>query len=222
MIKAHIENIVNEALIELGLTDTSMIPIFTVWAYEAQRSIGISGLQKKETDWKRIDNFVLRKPKDIFAPVRVIISKDKSDCLLPYIDSSKIQCGCCENCLTQCEITMGETANTYFLSGNAGEYMHYKIVYYGLPIDEEGKPVVDERNQRAVKQYISYMWTKRERKRDRKGVPQSEVESEYNIWVRLKGEAQGEQKMIGPLDMREIARIFLNAGVPPIGREYHD
>lgn len=218
MIQAYIENIVNEALVELGLIDTSMIPIFTVWAYEAQRSIGINGLQKKETDWKRIDNFTLKKPKDLFAPVRVIISKNMKDCYLPYIDSDKIKCGCCENCETQCEITMGENHNSYFLSSNAGEYMYYKVVYFGLPIDEEGKPVIDERNQRAAKQYINFMWTKRERKRDRKNVPQSEVDSEYDRWLRLKNEAIGEKNMLHPIDMREIGRIFLNAGVSPIGR----
>lgn len=213
MSKISLGHIISEVQIELGLSDSSTTALFKVWAYDAQRSIGYSDLYTKETVWKNLEGNAIKKPKDMAIPITVSLSSNKTDCVEPVFRGEFSKCGCTTNYNSSCEIAMDENDVEFYFSDN--NYRYAKIKYVSHPVDENGEPLLDEANARAIKQYINYMYTRRERKKNRKSVPQSEVDSEYQIWVRLRNEAIGESNMPKPHQMKEIGEKWMNTGITP-------
>ena len=76
-----------------------------------------------------------------------------------------------------------------------------------------GEPLIDDSCKRAVKQYVNYRITVRDRKRDRNKVPMSEVDYERQQWVILKNQAAGRINMPTLLEMPSIVKQFYNAGI---------
>lgn len=211
--KVALKHIIAEAQAELGLSDNSTTALFKVWAYDAQRSIGFSDLYKVEGDWQLIENNSLKKPLNLAVPISISLSSDKENCIEPVFNSDLEQCGCTSNFNSECEVIMGENETEFYFSSNAIEYKYGKIDYVSLPMDKEGNPLIDEVCAKAVKQYINYMHTRRQRKINRKSVPQSEVEAENNRWIRMKMEAIGNVNLVSPTQLKGIANKWLNYGI---------
>lgn len=209
-----IKEIVSEIILELGLPDANDTPIIKVWAMEGMGEIGNSRLQQRETDWMLVQDLAITKPKDMIAPLKVVLSIDKKHCIMPYISERLVRCGCCENSKNNhCEVTMGETQTEFYFSSNALKYNACKIYYIGMPCDENGEPLIDDSAKRAVKQYVNMKITSRDRKRDRTKVPMSEVDYERQQWVILKNQAAGRINMPTLIEMPSIVNQFYNAGV---------
>jgi hypothetical protein len=208
-----IKELISEIILELAMPDANDTPILKVWAMEGMGEIGNSRLQAFETDWMLVDDLQVCKPKNMSAPIKVILSIDKQHCVEPYIDPKLIRCGCCDNCHSTCEITMGENQTHFYFSSNALSHNTCKIQYIGLPCDENGEPLIDDSCKRAVKQYVNYRVTVRDRKRDRNKVPMSEVDYERQQWVILKNQAAGRINMPTLLEMPSIVSQFYNAGI---------
>jgi len=208
-----IKELISEIILELALPDANDTPIIKVWAMEGMGEIGNSRLQAFETDWIYFDDLQVCKPKNMIAPIKVILSIDKKHCVEPYIDPKLVRCGCCDNCHSHCEITMGENQTHFYFSSNASHHNACKIQYIGLPCDEDGEPLIDDSCKRAVKQYVNYRITVRDRKRDRNKVPMSEVDYERQQWVILKNQAAGRINMPTLLEMPSIVKQFYNAGI---------
>lgn len=208
-----IKEIISEIILELALPDANDTPIIKVWAMEGMGEIGNSRLQAFETDWIYFDDLQVCKPKNMIAPIKVILSIDKKHCVEPYIDPKLVRCGCCDNCHSHCEITMGENQTHFYFSSNASHHNACKIQYIGLPCDEDGEPLIDDSCKRAVKQYVNYRITVRDRKRDRNKVPMSEVDYERQQWVILKNQAAGRINMPTLLEMPDIVKQFYDAGI---------
>lgn len=211
-----IKQLISEIILELGLPDNNDIPIIKVWAMEGMGEIGNSRLQARETDWMLVQDLAIRKPVDMIAPLQVILSIDKKHCITPYIDHNLIRCGCCENSNEKnrgCGVTMGESQTEFYFSSNALKYNACKIFYIGMPCDENGEPLIDDSAKRAVKQYVNYRITSRDRKRNRQLVPMSEVDYERQQWVILKNQAAGRINMPTLIEMPDIVAQFYNAGI---------
>lgn len=213
-----IKQLVSEIILELGLPDANDTPIIKVWIMEGMGEIGNSRLQAKETDWMLVSDLAVTKPKDMIAPVRVLLSIDKKHCIMPYISADIVRCGCCENSNHEnkavCrEVTMGETQTEFYFSSNALKYNACKIFYVGMPCDENGEPLVDDEAKRAVKQYVKTKIVKRDRMRNRQAVPMSEVQYEDQQWVILKNQAAGRINMPSLVEMPSIVDQFYNAGI---------
>lgn len=208
-----IKQLLAEVILELGLPDDNDTPILKVWAKEGMGEIGNSRLQGKETDWMLVSDLAVTKPKDMIAPLKVMLSIDKKHCITPQISEKIIRCGCCENTRSQCEVTMGETNAEFYFSSNALKYNACKIIYIGTPVDEDGEPLIEDDAKRAVKQYISYMMLNRKRRQDRSAIPQSEIDSEYHKWVVLKNQAAGRINMPHLIEMDSIISQYYNAGI---------
>lgn len=211
--------LIAEAQKELGVADDAETPWFRTLTYEAVREIGASLINVKETDWTSVQGLQVEKPCDLISPIRLVLSKDKCKIVIPYIDPAFIRCRTCENSYqSNCAIVGGETDTHYYFSDNASEFIYSKLWYVGAPIDEDGNPIIDERAARAVKQYIVYMYLKRKRRMmvgDNAQIPQSEIAAEYDLWVRLRGEAMGKVKMLDGVEMKDFTKNFMMAGVTP-------
>lgn len=213
-----IRHIIAEAQEELGLSDDNEKPIFTTWAYEAQREIGTSMLNFKDTGWLPLTDGVVDKPCDLLAPLRVELSQDGQNCIIPYISPDFVKCNSCENCYSKCTIHGGENAKTFYFSTDCTQYNQARILYAAIPVDECGSPLIDEVAGRAVKQYIAYMYLKRKRRMmvgDNAQIPQSEIGVEYDLWVRLRKEAMGRVKMPSPTDMKWLGKVWMQSGITP-------
>jgi len=208
-----IKELISEAILELGLPDANDTPILKVWAMEAMGEIGTSRLQAKETDWLLVDDLAVYKPKDMIAPLKVLLSIDKNHCIEPFIDPKLVRCGCCQNCHSKCEVTMGENQTQFYFSSNALKYNACKIYYIGLPCNEDGEPLVEDSAKRAVKQYLKTKVVQRDRMKDRAKVPMSEVQYENQQWVILKNQAAGRINMPTLIEMPSIVSAFYNAGI---------
>ena len=98
-----------------------------------------------------------------------------------------------------------DTRDTKFnLSSNIGGIHAVEIVYYALPINQEGMPIVREMVKEAVISFCEFQWIKRQRRRQPKLIPISEVDYYNNEWKLAKGTAKGRQKMVNPVQAEAI------------------
>ena len=153
----------------------------------------------------------------MLAPVLITIAKDdKRHCVQPKMAQNVEKDCCCRNTKSNCEIQVEEKATSFWLSSN-NTYEYAKIHYLSIPLDPEtGDPMIDERAQRAVKQYLKYMWLSRQRRIDRSSpnaIPQSEIEAEYQRWVVLRKEAMGRISMPNVMQMFEVGQANLQSGL---------
>ena len=216
--KISIKHVIAEAQKELGLSDDTDFPWFKMLSYEAMREIGSSLLHVKETEWGAVQDLKILKPCDLISPVKLVLSKDKCNIIVPFISVDFLKCSGCENAHSKCTIVGGEDSTHYYFDSDALEYQWYKLRYVAMPIDDCGDPLIDERAARAVKQYIAYTFLKRKRRMmvgDNSQIPQSEIQAEYDLWVRLRKEAMGRMKMLDQVEMRTFSKEFINAGITP-------
>lgn len=212
-----INTLIAEVSIELGLPDESNKPIMLSWSKEAMRAIGGSGskLFTKQTDWIPINDLQFHKPKDLLIVLSIEIKGDGAGCIKPFMDSDTESCGCCENCKCQCEVTVGENNTHYYLSSNGKKYTLAQIKYFGSAVDECGLPLIDEKAGRAVKQYLIWKTKSMQRNRMRDSIPQSEIESERQLWAKLADQAYGNIMMPNKLELEKIGVTWLNSGMTP-------
>lgn len=206
-----IDNIINQAQIELGLEGDDTTPIMRVWGYEALRTIGTIRGSIVKGDWQLLEDLQIRKPKGYIAPIQIAISKDKKCCYYPDMDSLMTKCGCCEQ-KCDCEVTVSENEEYLYFSSNAKQYKYVKITYAGVPLNDDGMPVVDETLTRAVKQYISFMYLRMRRNMD-KSIPMSEIQYEEDRWIRLMKASRGRGNMPYIIEMDKIGKTWMQSGV---------
>lgn len=191
-----VDQLISNAQLTLGLQDDEMRIPLRQWAYDAQRSIGLSYLDKTDTKWKEIKDKAWNKPCGFVSPVLIQVKDGSGNCFHPRYKSNLDKCGCCENVYNyDCNTFVGENKTQFYLDSDATQYTHYRMVYYGLPVDDDGQPLIREENERAIVAYIEYMYTKRRRHQNRNEVPMNEVAFLQNEWRKLKGQAVGNQNM---------------------------
>ena len=97
----------------------------------------------------------------------------------------------------------------FHLSSTADSYAKATIRYLALPLDDNLLPLIPEYNTRAVTCYIEYKYLKQQRRRKRREIPQSEVETEYIRWLKLKRDAIANKNATSPLEFQEIVTSWL-------------
>lgn len=202
-----VDQVISNVQLALGLQDDEMRPAFTQWAYDAQRSIGLSHLDKKDTGWKEIKNLSWDKPCGFVAPLEITVQTSDGDCYLPRYSHKLDKCGCCNNTANSTvDNYVSENQTQFYLDSEATKYIKYKMIYYSLPVDDSGNPLIREQNERAVMAYIEYMYTKRRRHQNRSEIPMNEIAFLQNEWRKLKGQAVGKQNMPHKLLFEEAMR----------------
>lgn len=217
MASVKTSTLIAEVMIELGLPDESMKPIMLTWAKEAMRAISGSGskLFAKESDWLPISDLQFHKPKDLLTVLSIQIKGEGGGCVKPSMDSNTDSCGCCENCSSTCEVTVGENNTHFYLSSNGKQYTLAKIKYFGSAVDDCGLPLIDEKAGRAVKQYIVWKTKSTQRNKMKDSIPMSEIDYEYRLWSKLADQAYGNIMMPNKLELEKIGITWLSTGFTP-------
>lgn len=187
-----IDEISASAFVALGLDNDEYRNVFANWAYQATRSIGLTTTQLT-TATLTISNGTATPPSGMVMPYAFALKKSNADeYAYPFFDSNFWK-----------DIPSNEQANRrddYIINYQGGQFVFSSrveadgydrllIQYYGLPVDEDGIPLVPEYYIRAVTAYIEYMYIKQQRYRKRTEIPMSEVQILNNEWLKLKLDA---------------------------------
>lgn len=110
---------------------------------------------------------------------------------------------------TRTPIYVSEDDTRFNLSSNSLGVHAVEIVYYALPINQEGMPIVREIVKEAVICFCEYQWVKRQRRRQPKLIPMSDVDYYNNEWKLAKGTAKSRQKMVNPVQAEAILKKWM-------------
>jgi hypothetical protein len=93
----------------------------------------------------------------------------------------------------------------YIHMGSNGNTVDKAVVrYFKFPIDEEGMPKIPEDQVFALMLFIRYMWAMRDNDN------RSEIEQNYNMWLRERDRAKSRNKMPSMLEGKQIAKNWMS------------
>lgn len=192
-----IQEAVANAMIALGLEQDEYRAIFTDWAYEATRSIGVSDVNLKSTEIT-ITSGLAAVPNDMAYPDEIALRKNGTDeYAYPMYDTSYWQnLPSNDQAYRYTENYYVNIQGTNFVVSSdvtADGFNRLVLRYWAYPIDADGDPLIPEYYIRAVTAYIEFMYTKRLRQRKRSEVPMSEVASYENRWLNMKRDAVAQR-----------------------------
>lgn len=206
----QIEEVVAELFSRLDITDTRDEAVFYNWVYSGVRELGSNSLDIV-SDCVEVIDCCIAKPCDFGGLVDLALihgnrsvpfvftntgtKSDRGD--LEDINESRIG-----------SIYVDEDDTRFNLSSNA-KIDHAEIVYYSLPINKEGLPIVREIIKEAVISFCEYQWVKRERRRSPKLIGMNDVMYYNNEWKLAKGTAKGRQKMVSPVEAETILNNWM-------------
>jgi len=210
--------------------------LFENWAWDAVREIGPTRVSKRKQCLPVIDRCIT-KPKDFcYAIDMSLLDPCNNAHYFQYSESGwlastqrynndsstlYLNSGSTYNC-----IKVTETNCTFELSQEADceNIVKAELLYYHLPLDDQGRMLIEENLKLAIIAYIEYCFYKMHRARSRHPgktnmVPMSEVDWYYNKWVRLKSQKKAEARMP---DILSASTIFNNwvTGIPNYQRNY--
>lgn len=98
-------------------------------------------------------------------------------------------------------IDLSEDGYYFHLGSNGASVSYAKVVYWKLPVDENGKLLVPDTDVLALSMFVRYMWMIR--KDDKAGIGQAK-----NIWIPLRNEARATHAMPSMMEGADMARSF--------------
>lgn len=209
-----IDEIVSSAQVSLGLnTDADRIIMYE-WVSVANREIGL-GIQDQMQEIIDITDFTFPAPCNMLQPLQLrLIGENRTTgagTVAPFYDQEDWlrQDGSLPNRRSYVSVQL--QGNTFVLSNNitSDNFQQAELKYIGTPLDDQGFPLVYEHNKSAIVQYIEYSYLKRLRRRERgqaTAPPQSEIDAEYQKWLRKKAAAYTNKKMPNKLRWDDINR----------------
>lgn len=111
------------------------------------------------------------------------------------------------------EIVLAEDRNCFFfLSGLVSDAVALDVVYIGLMPDGSGGHgvMVPQAYANAIDAYLDWRELKRERRRNRVGIPMSEIKDAEDTWLKMSRAAINEMKAISVADIAQSAEIAAN------------
>jgi hypothetical protein len=194
-----IQESVANAMIALGLEQDEYRNIFTDWAYEATRSIGVSEVNLK-TEEIAISNGLASIPSDMAYPDQIALKKSGSDEFVYPIFNSSYWQGIPQSdqvYRTDQNYYINIQGESFVFSSDVSSDGFNRLVlrYWAFPIDQDGMPLIPEYYTRAVTTYIEFMHVKRMRMRNRQEIPMSEVDYMEKRWLRMKLDAVTQRNM---------------------------
>lgn len=206
----QIEEVVAELFSRLDITDTRDEAIFYNWVYSGIRELGSNSLDITHKCVEVID-YCISKPCDYGGLVDLGLLKNGNSVSFVFTNTGlNSDRGDLEDRFDSNvrSIYVNEVDDRFNLSSNS-TVDHAEISYYSLPINEEGLPVVREIVKEAVIAFCEYMWVKRERRRNPKRIPMSDVDYYNNEWKLARGTAKGRQKMVNPVQAETILKNWM-------------
>ncbi len=191
-----VREVVENAMWSLDNTNSRDRVVFRQWAYVAMRQIGFSFLNIKE-ECVPVCGLSFEKPCDLVSTIEISLVDNigspvkyryiSNRGLLPIDESFNVH--------PNSTVIMSEDANYYYLSSNASTVVQAQLKYYGLPINEEGMPLIPEIHLLAVMSFIEFMFIKRKRASTPKLISGQDMSEFRDIWQRELMKAKGKNKM---------------------------
>jgi len=196
------EQVIASAAIALGLEQDEYRGIFTAWAYDALRAIGLNFGNFKEasltiaanataipTDMVYPDQFELRDSTDTNRKAWVFFDSQLASNITE--DSEEFH--------RHGDYVISMQGLNFIFSTNVlrDNFNRLNMRYYALPVDTNGDMMVPEYYKEPMVAYIEYMYTKRKRHAGMRAViPQSEIAGLKNEWLSLKLQAISQRNQV--------------------------
>lgn len=212
---------INEVVVFAMTTCKTATPedrlLFKVWCVAACRDIG------SNKDWYKVtvlypEDFSFKKPDDLVSTVAISLY-DSSDQEIRYnfnqgskrifpdrfqinTDSSTAQ-------ITG-RIDLSEDAHYFHMGTNATEVQYALVRYLGMPVDQEGFPLIREDNLLAYEAFCKYMYAKRVNDN------RSEIDQNYSIWLKERDKIKGKNKMPSQVEAEATFARYMSLINAPI------
>jgi hypothetical protein len=178
--------------------------LFRVWTVAAIRDIG------PNRDWVKVEaiypqDFSFKKPDDHVSTIDItLFGVDNGEIKYRFNHGSKRirtdRFTVNNDISTESSIIdLSEDANYFHLSTNASDVSYMLIRYLGMPVDQEGFPLIPESDLLAYEAFSRWMWAKREDDN------RSKIDQDYSFWVRERDRIKGNRKMP---TIKEATAIF--------------
>lgn len=179
-------------------------PMFSRWVYQAIRSIGLDDQQIAYTTAIPITNLVIPIPSNLLQLIDIVLTAPSGHKIRPYWDSdyNPYTYGNGHNRRHDC-VYINQQGSNYLISSNGSEYTNAHMKFLSVP----NVDAFDEYYERAVTQFLRSQWVQRERSTNRKEVPMSEVDYEYNQWVKLLRDTKAHKNNPNRLQADAAMRI---------------
>lgn len=226
---ANVDQFINEISIDLGFDVPKLKPVIKRWAYQAVSKMGIAYLNIKKKEYTNL-TVPLEKPDDFVKADHIFFVQSDGGCVEPYYNDN-ICCGSTDiwNMIDNGYYAIGEFRGTrwsvdetmthFTLPSDAKTaFSKVLLIYWAVPIDNEGDPMIPEIAKDAVFAYVKWKYLNRTRGQRMTAAGRNPVAlSQLNWWhEKWKNEyfaVIGEINCPGPRQMKEIGE-FLLFGVP--------
>jgi hypothetical protein len=189
--------------------------LFRVWVVAACKAIG------PNRDWVKVEaiyprDFSFEKPSDHVSTVDIALY-DVNNNKINYrfnhgskrIRTDRFSVN--NDVSTESSIIdLSEDANYFHLSTNASTVSYMLIRYLGMPVDQEGFPLIQEDDLLAYEAFCRLQYGKR------KDDNRSKIDQDYTFWVRELDRVKGRRKMPNPLEASRIFEQYLSLVSSPI------
>lgn len=220
-----VEQVVSSCYLYLDSEDSRDELVFREWIYDALREIGPPQTGPKKVCLE-VKDFCIEKPQDL-AALQDMNLLDSSNGIFFFefrgngILNSELRQNTDGSISADRLSTLGgtysivvsEQERTYELSSNATGVFKAELLYYPLPINEDGDMIIPEDHKLACISYVEWNYLKRERNRSRRRgnlVPQSEVSEAYSRWINKQIQVKGRNKMPNTVEFGTIARKWVS------------
>jgi hypothetical protein len=178
--------------------------LFRVWCCQAARDIG------PNRDWVKVEaiyprDFSFKKPDDHVSTIDIsLFDVGNNEIKYRFNPGSKRirtdRFSVNSDVSTESSIIdLSEDANYFHLSTNAGDVSYMLIRYLGMPVDQEGFPLIPEDDALAYQMFCRWMWSLRDDEN------RSKIEQDFQFWILERNKIKGRRKMP---TIREATSIF--------------
>jgi hypothetical protein len=189
--------------------------LFRVWTVMALRDIG------PNRDWMKVEaiyprDFSFEKPSDHVSTIDItLFDVNNNEIKYRYNSGSKRirtdRFSVNNDVSTESSIIdLSEDANYFHLSTNAGDVSYMVIRYLGMPVDQEGFPLIPEDDAMAYEAYARFMWGKRQDEN------RSKIDQDFQFWTIERNKVKGRRKMPTPLEAKRIFEQYMSLVSAPI------
>lgn len=189
-------------------------PSLLRWVADAIKKIGFYPkstsmlISEIEVDCERIDY-----PEDMAIPYQVFLRTKEGNIIeAPRVGMDVIRHKI-DNCFPFAQLpsvgmgVLRDTGSYWFLENkeDAKNYDRAYVIYFGVPRDDDGNPLIPFFYEAAVTAYLELNWEKQLRKQDRRAVNANDIEFAMKVFDRAAYEARARSNMPNMMEMREAA-----------------
>jgi hypothetical protein len=194
-----LDEVVANAMTIIPGVKKEMRPYFDQWAWLALRQLG-PVKENLAVATLTLEDLSFAKPSDFISAIDIALFNAAGEELKYHYRSGKQRIHNTEE-TNSCFIEVSEGDQYYYVSSNADTagINHAVLRYYAMPLDENGRPVIQDYMTVAIMAFCRWMWELREGKGS----------SGEAMWRVEAARARSKGKMPDMLQGKQIARTWM-------------